>query len=130
MTRFRSPLPALRLDTSAVTWRGRAVRYLLIYLALLVILVSVRSLTREVRPDMRAAEAREGTLITQRDRLSLEVQSLESLQRIRDWAFANGMRRFAEASKVTQDIPPPLPPTPSTLPPTSPRAVEVKTLWK
>ncbi|PNY83080.1 hypothetical protein CVO96_14290 [Deinococcus koreensis] len=118
------------LDTSVSTWRGRAVRYLLIYLALLVTLVSVRALTYDVRKNLRDAQFREGQLISQRDSLSLDVQSLESLQRVRNWAFANGMRRFAEATKVTQDIAPPRPPAASMLPPTSPRTVEVKIQWK
>lgn len=130
MTRFRPPLTLATVDTSVSTWRGRAVRYLLIYVALLATLVTVRALTQDVRPQLRAAQLREGQLISQRDSLSLEVQSLESLQRVRNWAFANGMRRFAEASKVTQDIAPPRPPAASMLPPTSPRTVEVKTQWK
>lgn len=130
MTRFRSALTSATLDTSVSTWRNRAVRYLLIYLALLVTLVGVRFLTQNVRPELRAAQLREGQLISQRDTLSLEVQSLENLQRVRDWAFANDMRRFAEATKVTQEIAPPRPPVPSMLPPTSPRTVEVKIQWK
>lgn len=130
MTRFRSAFTPATLDTSVLTWRNRAVRYLLIYLALLVTLVSVRFLTQNVRPELRAAQLREGQLISQRDTLSLEVQSLENLQRVRDWAFANDMRRFAEANKVTQEIVPPRPPVPSMLAPTSPRTVEVKIQWK
>ena len=130
MTRFRPSFQLATLDTSLPTWRSRAVRYLLIYLALLTALVTVRSLTYDVRKNLRSAQLLEGQLMSQRDSLSLEVQSLENLQRVRDWAFANGMRRFAEATKVTQEVAPPRPPLPSMLLPTSPRTVEVKIQWK
>ena len=130
MTRFRPSFQLATLDTSLPTWRSRAVRYLLIYLALLTALVTVRSLTYDVRKNLRSAQLLEGQLMSQRDSLSLEVQSLENLQRVRDWAFANGMRRFAEATKVTQEVAPPRPPLPSMLLPKSPRTVEVKIQWK
>lgn len=95
----------LELDTSLPTWRARAVRYLLIYIALVVALVSVRSGTSGVRPALREARDREGQLITQRDNLALQLQALENPQRVRDWAFANGMRRVADAPKDVQTFP-------------------------
>lgn len=117
------------LDTSAVTWRGRALRYLLIYLLLLLALVTARYLTRDVRTDLRAAGARESLLSSQRDQLTLEVQSLSNVQRVRDWAFANGMHRFAEASKTSQALPVArLTPVPAARPLSS--RVEVKIQWK
>lgn len=129
MTRLRlGRLPTL--DTSASTWRGRALRYLLIYLLLLVALVTVRYLTRDVRATLVEAGKREQALSREREVLALDVQSLSNVQRIRDWAFANGMHRFAEATKTSQTIPAPRAiPTPA-VPTSPPRRVEVKTQWK
>lgn len=116
------------LDLSFVTWRGRAVRYVLIYLALAVALVGVRLGTQQIRPGLISAQEREAALISQRDDLQLRIQILENPQLIRDWAFANGMQRFAQAPKTMQDLPP-VPGT--TVRPTAPkRTVEVRTQWK
>ncbi|TDE87566.1 MULTISPECIES: hypothetical protein [Deinococcus] len=115
-----------RLDLSVATWRARAIRYVVIYLLLALALVGARFLTQGVRPALRAAQEREAVLTTQRDELELRVQALGNPQRIRDWALQNGMRRFAEAPKTTQDlssIPAPAPvPAHTTL--------EVTTEWK
>ncbi|WP_179944613.1 hypothetical protein [Deinococcus radiopugnans] len=97
------------LDLTEATWRGRAVRYVLIYLALALALVGARYFTQDIRPALRAVQEREATLLTQRNDLAVQVQTLENPQRIRDWAFANGMVRFAEAPKESQAILP-LPP--------------------
>lgn len=115
------------LDLSYATWRGRAVRYVLIYLALALALVGARAATQQIRPTLRDAQAREAALISQRDDLQLRIQTLESPQVIRDWAFANGMRRFAQAVKTVEKLPPaPLP----ARPPTPQRTVEVRIQWK
>ena len=106
-----------RLDLSEATWRGRAIRYVVIYLALALALIGARYFTQEIRPVLRAAQDREAALLTQRNDLAVQVQILENPQRIRDWAFANGMVRFAEAAKETQAILP-LPP-PGSAPPTA-----------
>ncbi|CAM3651553.1 hypothetical protein [Deinococcus frigens] len=91
-------------DLSEATWRGRAIRYVLIYLALALTLVAVRALTYDIRKTLRAAQDQEAALLTQRNDLAVQVQTLENPQRIRDWAFANGMIRFAEAAKESQAI--------------------------
>ena len=105
-----SRLPSLdRVDLSEATWRGRAIRYVAIYLSLSLLLVGARFLTQDIRPALRVAQDREATLLTQRNDLAVTVQTLENPQRIRDWAFANGMVRFAEAPKEAQAILP-LPP--------------------
>ncbi|GGS16948.1 hypothetical protein [Deinococcus knuensis] len=125
---LRRVLPAgLTLDTSLPTWRGRAVRYVLIYLLMVVAMVTVRGATQHIRPELRAAQAREAELTTRRDTLALQLQSLENPQRLRSWAFANGMRRFTDANKVTETIAP----LPSVRVPVSPeRKLEVKTQWR
>lgn len=114
------------LDLNAATWRARAMRYVGIYLLLALALVAARFVTQDVRPTLRAAQEREAALTTQRDELELRVQALGNPQRIRDWAFQNGMRRFAEAPKTTQDLTavPPPPPAPTHTP------LEVTTQWK
>lgn len=117
----------LVVDTSLPTWRGRAVRYVLIYLLMVLTLVIVRGATQHIRPELRAAQAREAELNTQRDTLALQLQSLENPQRLRTWAFANGMRRFTDADKVTESIAP----LPSARVPVVPaRKLEVKTQWR
>ncbi|GGR91236.1 hypothetical protein [Deinococcus sedimenti] len=120
-------LPTVDPDLTLPTWRARAVRYLLIYVALVVSLVSVRASTAGVRPALREAQTREQTLITQRDNLSLQLQTLESRPRIIAWAKANGMELSAVASKGAADI--------AGVPeaahvPAAPRTVEVRTQWK
>ena len=117
----------LVVDTSLPTWRGRAVRYVLIYLLMVVTLVIVRGATQHIRPELRAAQVREAELTTQRDTLVLQVQALENPQRLRSWAFANGMRRFTDADKVTETIPP----VPSVRVPGVPEhKLEVRTQWR
>ncbi|WP_216319195.1 hypothetical protein [Deinococcus aestuarii] len=115
-----------RLDLSAATWRARAIRYVAIYLLLALALVTARSLTQEVRPTLRAAQEREAALTTERDELELRVQALGNPQRVRDWAFANGMRRFAEAPKKTAELTGV--PAPAPLPART--TVEVTTAWR
>ncbi|MFB9994145.1 hypothetical protein ACFFLM_19490 [Deinococcus oregonensis] len=132
----------LTMDTSAATWRGRAMRYVLIYVLLALVLVGVRYATHEVRVNLRAAADREKVLIAQRDSLEVQVQALTTPQRIREWAFSQGMRRFAEVNKVTADLPTiPLPANLSPSPPDSSSSglsqppvphsrLEVRTQWK
>ncbi|CAM3611097.1 Cell division protein FtsL [Deinococcus saxicola] len=112
MTALRPPSlhPHLdSMDLTEATWRGRAIRYVAIYLALALLLVGARYLTQDIRPALRVAQDQEAKLLTQRNDLAVTVQTLENPQRIRDWAFANGMIRFAEAPKESQAILP-LPP--------------------
>jgi len=115
-----------RLDLSLSTWQARAVRYVLIYLVLALVLVAARFLTQDVRPDLRAAQKREVALTNARDELEVSVQRLSNPQRIRDWADGHGLRPFAEAPKKTEallSVPAPAPaPVQTTL--------EVYTEWK
>ncbi|PTA66990.1 hypothetical protein [Deinococcus arcticus] len=135
MTRLQGPQTSLarflprwsELDTSLPTWRARAVRYVLIYLALVLVLVTVRALTSDVRPALRAAEKREAALITQNANLTVQLQTLENQRRLKDWAQARGMRLVAVAPKATATFTP-LPPAPGR--PAAARTLEVKTLWK
>jgi len=122
--RLRLDLP--RFDLSAATWRARAVRYVVIYLALALALVGARLLTQDVRPTLREAQAREAALTTQRDELEIRVQALGSPQRVREWALQNGMRRFAEAPKTTQA----LKGVPAPASAAAPTTLEVRTEWK
>ncbi|GGB64065.1 hypothetical protein [Deinococcus soli (ex Cha et al. 2016)] len=115
------------LDLTLPTWRARAVRYLLIYVALVLALVSVRASTSGVRPALREAQGREQALVTQRDNLILQLEALETPQRIIEWARGNGMRLYADAPKDTADIPA----IPAAAPaPVPARTVEVTTQWK
>ncbi|CAM4433453.1 hypothetical protein [Deinococcus marmoris] len=98
------------MDLTEATWRGRAIRYVAIYLALALLLVGARSLTRDIRPELRVAQDQEAKLLIQRNDLAVAVQTLENPQRIRDWAFANGMVRFAEAAPKESQAILPLPP--------------------
>lgn len=121
------PLPTVDLDLTLPTWRARAVRYLLIYVALVVALVSVRASTSDVRPALREAQGREQALVTQRDNLILQLEALETPQRIFEWARGNGMVLYAAAPKDTAEIAG-IPEAPT---PTAPvRTVEVTTQWK
>ncbi|GAA5531799.1 hypothetical protein E5F05_11940 [Deinococcus metallilatus] len=113
-------------DLSAATWRARAIRYLVIYLLLALMLVGARLLTQDVRPSLRAAQDREAALTTERDELELRVQALSNPQHIRDWALQNGMRRFAETPKTTQD----LSGLPAPAPVPAQTTLEVTTVWK
>ncbi|WP_034383264.1 hypothetical protein [Deinococcus sp. YIM 77859] len=115
-----------RVDLSIATWRARAIRYVSIYLVLALTLVGARFFTQDVRPTLRAAQDREAALLNERDELELRVQALTNPQRIRDWALHNGMRRFAEAPKTTQDITG----VPAPAPLSARSTLEVKTEWK
>ncbi len=115
-------------------------RYVMIYLILALVLVGARYATQDVRFNLRTTTDREAELLSVRDDLEVRVQALTTPQRVREWAFAQGMRRFAETVKVTADIPTvPLPANLPSSPPDSSRsnsapvpqtALEVRTQWK
>lgn len=98
------PRLGLSLDTSPATWQRRTLRYLAIYLTLVVALVVLREVTQHIRPTLRDAQSQEATLLTQRDDLEIRVQVATTPQKVQAWAEANGMQRFAEARKTTADL--------------------------
>ncbi len=131
------PLNTLPLLSSPQTqrrvqavWRARALRYVLIYLLLACVLVTLRYQTREVYPSLRRLNDTRTELQRQQSELSLTVQTLTSEQRVRVWALANGMVPYAQASKQTQTFAAglssaaPLPEKPS------PARVSVGTVWR
>lgn len=114
------------VDLSVSTWQARAIRYVVIYLLLALALVGARLWTQDVRPDLRAAQAREAALTTERDELELRVQALSTPQRVREWALSNGMRRYAEMPKTRAALSGVAAPPPADAQTT----LEVKTAWK
>lgn len=111
-------------------WRARALRYVLIYLLLACVLVTLRYQTREVYPNLRRLNDTRTELQRQQSELSLAVQTLTSEQRVRVWALANGMVPYAQAVKQTQTfdvgvgIAAPVPEKPG------PTRVTVGTVWR
>jgi|GEM_PF-1323555 len=111
-------------------WRARALRYVLIYLLLACVLVTLRYQGREVYPNLRQLSATRTELQREQEELSLRVQTLTSEQRIRAWALENGMVPYAQAGKQTQVLGPgvaaatPLPDQPT------PTRLTVRTAWK
>ncbi|GGQ93405.1 hypothetical protein [Deinococcus ruber] len=110
-------------------WRARALRYMLIYLLLACVLVTLRYQTQHIYPDVRALRAERSALQQQRDELSLVVQTLTSEQRVREWAIQNGMVPYAQAPKQTQAFSA-APRIPAVSLQPLPTRVEVKTTWK
>ncbi|MFC6662171.1 hypothetical protein [Deinococcus multiflagellatus] len=125
MTRLQGPQVSLsrflprwsELDTSLPTWRARAVRYVLIYFALVLVLVGARALTSHVRPALRAAQTREAALTTQNANLTVQLQTLENQRRLLDWATEHGMRRLTDVPKDRATFAPlPAAPPPAPVP--------------
>lgn len=117
------------LDLSFLTWRGRAVRYVLIYLALALGLTGLRYATHGIRPALIEAQKQEAALIKQRDDLQVQVQALQNPQLVPLWAAQHGMRLYAESPKTVADFRPldAARPRPEAVPA---RTVEVRTEWK
>ena len=93
---------AAQAEQVQALWRARALRYVLIYLLIGSALVTLRYQTREVYPQLSALRTTRTELQRQQKELSLTVQSLTGEQRVRDWAIANGMMPYAQATKQTQ----------------------------
>lgn len=89
-------------DTSGDVWQRRAVRYLMLYGLLALVLLGIRSVTYPVRPHLRQLQQLEAELLTQKDRLEIEVQVATTPQRIAEWAEAQGMKAFALMPKTPQ----------------------------
>lgn len=121
--------PQVQRRVQAV-WRARALRYVLIYLLLACVLVTLRYQTREIYPNLRRLNDTRTELQRQQSELSLTVQTLTSEQRVRIWALANGMVPYAQANKQTQSfgagtsLAAPLPKKPN------PNRLSVGTVWR
>ena len=114
-------------------WRARALRYLLIYLLLACMLVTLRFQTRHISPDVRTLRDERTALQHTRDELSVAVQTATGEQRIREWAIRHDMLPYAQASKQTRPLtagpPNRAAPTPAALN-ALPTRLEVTTRWK
>ncbi len=117
------PLP---LQASLIQWRSRALRYTSLYVLLAAALLGLRYATRATYPHLRELRSNVATLQSQRDALEIEVQTLTTGPRLLEWASANGMLPYAQASKTSADIAP-LPPPP---PPHTGQALSITTRWK
>lgn len=137
----RSPLPPLppsSLNGTAkaqdarlqALWRARALRYVLIYLLMGCVLVTLRYQTRAVYPELRDLRATRTELQRQQNELSLTVQTLTSEQRVRTWALSSGMVPYAQASKQTQTFAPPLAGKLTVVPTPAPALLLVRTVWR
>ena len=102
---------AAQAEQVQALWRARALRYVLIYLLMGSALVTLRYQTREVYPQLSALRTTRTELQRQQKELSLTVQSLTGEQRVRDWAIANGMMPYAQATKQTKVFGPPMAPS-------------------
>lgn len=117
--------PTSSADSQAI-WRARAARYVMIYLSLAAVLTVGRILTQDIRPTRNATFNYEAVKVGQRDVLEVEVQRLHNPERIRQWAFGQGMQRFAEAPKLSGEFG--TIPEPVQLKPTV--QLEMHTTWK
>ena len=117
------PLP---LQASLSVWRARALRYTSFYVLLAAALLGLRYTTRETYPHLRELKASVLELQNQRDHLELEVQALTTGPRVLEWAAAQGMVPYAQAPKISADIPV-LPALPE-LPPED-TSFQVSTRW-
>ena len=106
----RVPATAAQAEQVQVLWRARALRYVLIYLLMGSALVTLRYQTREVYPQLHTLRVTRTELQRQQKELSVSVQTLTGEQRVREWAIANGMVPYAQASKQTQAFGPPVAP--------------------
>lgn len=96
------PKPRIQINTDAALWRGRAMRYMLIYLLVAIALITTRHFTQDIRPTLRNLETQEGLLIKQRNELELEYQSKITPQKVKKWAREHNMVPFADTDKETQ----------------------------
>jgi len=124
---------AKRLQTEEqlqALWRARALRYVLIYLLLACVLVTLRYQGREVYPNLRQLSATRTELQREQEELSLRVQTLTSEQRIRAWALENGMVPYAQAGKQTQAFEAGIAGATSLPSQPTPTRLSVRTAWK
>ena len=95
------PLP---LQASLSVWRARALRYTSFYVLLAAALLGLRYTTRETYPHLRELKASVLELQNERDHLELEVQTLTTGPRVLEWAAAQGMVPYAQATKTSADL--------------------------
>jgi hypothetical protein len=95
-----------------MTIRDRALRYLSVYVALLVVLAGSRFLTQHTYGNLQALVDREDALVYRKAQLTREIDALESKARVRDWATKNEMipwstakRQFAKLEGLTAPLP-------------------------
>lgn len=104
----RVPATAAQVEQVQALWRARALRYVLIYLLMGGVLVTLRYQSREVYPQLSSLRSIRTELQRQQKELSVSVQTLTGEQRVREWAIADGMVPYAQASKRTQAFGPPV----------------------
>ncbi|WP_161882712.1 hypothetical protein [Deinococcus alpinitundrae] len=117
------PLP---LQASLSVWRARALRYTSFYVLLAAALLGLRYATRETYPHLRELKASVLELQNERDHLELEVQTLTTGPRVLEWAAAQGMVPYAQATKTSAEISV-LPDLPK--PPPDDTSFQVSTRW-
>lgn len=100
------PKARIQINTDAALWRGRVMRYMLIYLLMAVTLVITRHFTQDIRPTLRNLEQQEGQLITELHELEIAYQAKVPPQKIKKWARENNMVPFANAYKEKQSFEP------------------------
>ncbi|GEM49528.1 hypothetical protein [Deinococcus cellulosilyticus] len=109
-----------------MSWQDRAVRYMLVYFILATVLVAWRYIQRDLPTRITELQDQEEQLYDQRSTLSIELQSLTSPVRIREWAVKNGMVPFSKAKKEPTDFEAP---SQETLTIPQPKPLEVETRW-
>ncbi|WP_424949707.1 hypothetical protein [Deinococcus sp.] len=111
-------------------WRARALRYVLIYLLMACVLVTLRYQARAVYPNLHRLNATLSELQHRQSELSLTVQSLTSEQRVRTWALEHGMVPYAQASKQMKTFEAGVNQAPALPVRPVPASVTVRTVWR
>ncbi|GGJ18076.1 cell division protein FtsL [Deinococcus roseus] len=109
-----------------MSWQDRAVRYMLVYFILATVLVAWRYFQRDLPTRIVDLQDQEEQLYNERSNLSIELQSLTSPLRIREWAVKNGMIPFSNAKKEQAIFEAP---SQETLTIPQPKPLEVETQW-
>lgn len=109
-----------------MNWQERAIRYMLVYFVLSTVLVTWRYFQRDLPVRIAELQDLEAELYDERSNLSIELQSLTSPVRIREWAAKNGMIPFSGTKKEPTTFEAPAQET-LTIP--QPKPLEVETRW-
>jgi len=81
------------------TWRSRAIAYTLCFAFLALALVGLRYLTRSLGPALNELKSHKAGLLEQAKTLTVEVQTLTSPVRVREFALSSKMVPFSKAPK-------------------------------